>query len=445
MLVRIRNNVGQWRIHIDPAATVSDLLAKIAETRPNVVYEKPLSSDPACSYPLDLHRTLQEQGMDHGGMIHCRVDPATCAESSAAEADKATNMRRIIAKDGSVHMVHSSESDNRGFRKGQLPLRDMKMQWTLNDFIALDSQYEFKIQRQEEAVCKGVSLDSASVDGFQTYLRRFQFSRQRCGFLYGRFTDDDTKVVVEAIYEPPQRPDPDAPEGFHLLDDDKEDQVEQLASLLGLQRVGWIFGHPPRAKGFSFSAHEIILAAEFQLHAADGVNKTPFVTIKVTLNDQGHVEVDAFQVSQQCMEMVAEEALEVGDNRGFLVVNDTFTAIQEGKAAKELAPEFFLTTVPIIQHQSQVFVSTFPRVNRDMDELSPSKDALKKQLSKSGKSGWTFCDLLADFNLLIFLCDFMDLATDMPKICESIVNREVLLNDGYKLIIAGLAGMDRAY
>jgi nuclear protein localization family protein 4 len=443
MLIRIRSNVGQWRIEVDRGASVSDLMAKIAETRPDVVYERPLSRDPACSDPLDVRRSLVDQGIDHGGMIHCRVDAATCAEASMESS--ITNMRRVIAKDGSVQMVHTSESDTRGFRKGQLPLRDMKMQWTLNDFIALDSQYEFKIQRQEEAICKGVSLDSSSVNSFQTYLRNFQFSRQRCGFLYGRFTDDDTKVLVEAIYEPPQEADPDSPEGFHLLDDDKEDQVEQLAQLLGLTKVGWIFGHPPRAKGFSFSAHEIILAAEFQLEAAQGVEKTPFVTVKVTLNDDGKVEVDAFQVSQQCMQMVAEEALQVGDNRGFLEVNETFSAIQEGKNAKELAPEFFLTTVPIVQHQSEVFVSTFPKFNRQIDDRLPSKDELKKQLSKSGSSGWTFVDLLADFNLLIFLCDFLDLATDMPKICDSINNRQIPLDEGYKLIIASMCNMDGSY
>ena len=414
------------------------------------VYERPLSTDAACNLPLDSQATLAEQGITHGAMIHCRVDPATCAESNVStESTANTNsmMRRVVAKDGSVQLIPSSTADsNKGFRKGQLPLRDMKMHWTLNDFIALDSQYEFKIKRQEEPICQKVSLDSDSVSSFQTYLRHFQFSRQRCGYMYGRFTENNTQVTVEAIYEPPQQPDPDSPEGFHLIDDDKEQQVEQIAQLLGLQKVGWIFGHPPRAKGFSFSAHEIILAAEFQLEAAQGLdNTTPFVTVKVTVNDQGQVEVDAFQVSQQCMQMVAEEALQVGDNRGFLMVNETFTAIQEGKPTKELTPEFFLTTVPIVQHLSTDFVSTFPKLNRPMDDRTPSNEELRKQLSKSGTAGWTFCDLLADFNLLIFLSDFLDIATDMPKICESIVDRQIPLNDGYKLIIASLVGLDSSY
>eukprot|EP00540_Astrosyne_radiata_P001483 CAMPEP_0116861620 /NCGR_PEP_ID=MMETSP0418-20121206/23138_1 /TAXON_ID=1158023 /ORGANISM="Astrosyne radiata, Strain 13vi08-1A" /LENGTH=313 /DNA_ID=CAMNT_0004496291 /DNA_START=60 /DNA_END=1001 /DNA_ORIENTATION=- len=311
-----------------------------------------------------------------------------------------------------------------------------------NDFIALDSQYQFKIKRQEEAICKGISLDTPSVHDFQSYLRRFDFSRQRCGYLYGKF-DDGKKATVEAIYEPPQETTDEG--GFELLEDPHEDQIEQLAQLLGLSKVGWIVGHPPREEGFVLSATEIIMAAEFQLEAAGGVEETSFCTVKVTMGDDGNASVEAFQVSQQCMAMVAEEALEVGPNPGFCVVNDTFTAIQEGKESKTVSNNFFLAVVPIVQHTSEMFVSQFPKANRDHDDRSPSKDELKRQLSKSGSAGWTFVDLLADFNLLIYLVQFLDMSTDVPKICESIVNREVPLNDGYKLIIASMAGMDGSY
>eukprot|EP00541_Cyclophora_tenuis_P018928 CAMPEP_0116561834 /NCGR_PEP_ID=MMETSP0397-20121206/11813_1 /TAXON_ID=216820 /ORGANISM="Cyclophora tenuis, Strain ECT3854" /LENGTH=143 /DNA_ID=CAMNT_0004088041 /DNA_START=15 /DNA_END=446 /DNA_ORIENTATION=+ len=143
--------------------------------------------------------------------------------------------------------------------------------------------------------------------------------------------------------------------------------------------------------------------------------------------------------------MVAEEALEIGPNPGFCVVNDTFTAIQEGKASKTVENNFFLAVVPIVQHTSDLFVSQFPKANRDHDDRSPSNDELKRQLSQSGTAGWTFLDLLADFNLLIYLCQKLDMATDIPKICESIVNRNIPLEDGYKLIIASMAGLDGSY
>lgn len=362
-------------------------------------------------------------------------------------------MKRIIDKDGQIKLVPSNEvrssTDDKGFRRGMMPLRDIKMAWTLNEFVAMDSQFVFKMKRQEQAICSQVSLDSPSIQNFQSYLQRFQFARKRFAFLYGKYQESDDsggkKAIVEAIYEPPQEPDQDAAEGFEQLEDPLEDKVEEIAKLLGLQKVGWIFGHPPREDGIVLTTAEVIMAAELQLEAAEGVEETPFVTIKVGKGKDGNVGVEAFQVSQQCMAMVAEEALEIGTNPGVCEVNETFTAIQEGKESKTIDNNFFLTVVPIVQHTSDVFVSQFPRINRDLDDRMPSKDEMKRQLSKSGTSGWTFIDLMSDFNLLIYMTQFLDITADFPKICQSITNRDVPLDDGYKIIIASTAGLDGAY
>ena len=152
MLLRVRSNVGVWRIDglSEATATVQDILDGIAVSRPNVVYEKPLSTDPACSNQLDTIQTLAEQGLRHGAMVHCRVDaastvdisvPAVLGEDTMTDAETATanqqnqpvpNMRRIIDKDGSIKLIPSTEvrdaGQDRGFRRGMMPLRDMKMQ-----------------------------------------------------------------------------------------------------------------------------------------------------------------------------------------------------------------------------------------------------------------------------------------------------------------------------
>ena len=494
MLIRVRSNVGVWRVDglDENSATPEDVMKGIAASRPDVVYEKPLSRDPGCTTPLNSTQTLVQQNLRHGSMIHCRVDPSTCVDitAKAAAGDNTTdgnagggdgggegsttqNMKRIIDKDGSIKLVPTNEvrtdKDDKGFRKGMMPLRDIKMAWTLNEFVAMDSQFVFKLQRQEAAICKQISLDTPSVGDFQSYLQRFQFQRHRFGILYGKFIDVETgeetngkddsdtkmtdssdgkkksekRVKVEAIYEPPQNADPDAAEGFEQLEDPDEEKIEQIASMLGLQKVGWIFGHKPRKE--VMTSAEIIMAAELQLEAAGGVEETPFCTVKVTQGDDGLVSVEAFQVSQQCMAMVAEEALEIGPDPSQCTVNDTFTAIQEGKESKTVDNNFFLAVVPIVQHTSETFVSQFPKMNRDLDDRSPSHDELKRQLSKSGTAGWTFMDLLSDFNLLIYLSNHLDVNADFPKICTSIVNRDIPLDDGYKIIITSMAGVDGAY
>lgn len=438
------------------------ILAEIAKTRPHVSYEMSLSLDPACKEPLDLTASLRSQNLGHGSMVHCRVDPSSCATTTTGEttgaegtaAETSANTKRIIDKDGRIKLVPSTEvGGDKGFRRGMMPLRDIKMAWTLNEFVAMDEQFVFKMKRQDKAVCSRVSVDVPSIQNFQSYLQRFQFARKRFAFLYGRYEEPSSdnndssspSVVVEAIYEPPQEPDADAAEGFEQLEDPLEEKVEEIAKLLGLQKVGWIFGHPPRDDGIVLTTAEVIMAAELQLEAAGGVEETSFVTIKVGQAKDGTVGVEAFQVSQQCMAMVAEEALEIGTDPGVCVVHETFTAIQEGKESKTIDNNFFLTVVPIVQHTSEVFVSQFPRINRDLDDRAPSKDEMKRQLSKSGTAGWTFVDLVSDFNLLIYMTEFLDIRADFPKICQSVKDREVPLDDGYKIIIASMAGLDGAY
>jgi nuclear protein localization family protein 4 len=252
--------------------------------------------------------------------------------------------------------------------------------------------------------------------------------------------------MVEAIYEPPQEVDATAAEGFQVLEDPDETKVNDIAALLGLTRVGWIFGHEPRPTGYVLSSAEVIMAAEFQLEAAGGVEETPFCTCAVSQGQDGLVSVEAFQVSQQCMAMVAEEALEIfTDDPKFTKVNETFTAIQEGKASPTVENNFFLTVVPIVQHTSETFVADFPRPNRDLDDRVPSHDEMKRHLQQSGSAGWTFEDRLADFSLLLYLSKFLDIHADFPKICASVVDRSVPLDDGYKLIIKSMAGMDGSY
>jgi nuclear protein localization family protein 4 len=138
------------------------------------------------------------------------------------------------------------------------------------------------------------------------------------------------------------------------------------------------------------------------------------------------------------MGMVAEEALQAGPNPGFCYIKDTFTAIQEGKPSKTVETIFFLTVVPIEQHNSDLLVQQSPKANQDHYYRAPSKDEFKRQLSTSGSAGWSFIDLLSDFHLLLYLSQFLDMESDMPKICESIINQDIPLN-------ASMAGMDGSY
>lgn len=63
-------------------------------------------------------------------------------------------------------------------------------------------------------------------------------------------------------------------------------------------------------------------------------------------------------------------------------------------------------------------------------------------VDRVGKKGWTFSDMLADFQLLLYLCDFLSPSDDLPLLCRAVMDREVPLDDGYQLLIRSIAGMD---
>lgn len=61
---------------------------------------------------------------------------------------------------------------------------------------------------------------------------------------------------------------------------------------------------------------------------------------------------------------------------------------------------------------------------------------------RAGKQGWTFIDMIADFELLLFLSRMLSLDDDIPLLCQSIVDRDNVLNEGYELLLRSMAGMD---
>jgi nuclear protein localization protein 4 homolog len=138
--------------------------------------------------------------------------------------------------------------------------------------------------------------------------------------------------------------------------------------------------------------------------------------------------------------MVAEGVLEASPNLGMCAVNDTFTAYIEGKPTKEIDTDFFICRVPVKSFESEILVSEFPRCNR-IGNIQ-TRDDLKRQLNKAGKKGWPFISQLADFHLLLYLCQFLDINHDIPSICKSVIDKSVPLDEGYTLLIRSLAGMD---
>mmetsp|Transcript_23524 Transcript_23524/g.48950 ORF Transcript_23524/g.48950 Transcript_23524/m.48950 type:complete len:459 (+) Transcript_23524:199-1575(+) len=458
-MIRLRTNVGVYRVPLSPPLTTSSVMSALAASAPGVVVTSPMSFSPYSegNEPKDplVEGSDYTHRLSNGLMIYTFVSPESPSPGSAASSTAGPKKASVkVNKDGSISALSYAEANkDSAFRPGMMPLSSMKKHWTLAEFMEMDDTFVFKIKGGGQSSVMNVRMEQNEAQSFQAYMRDQTFQTCRMGYLYGTVGEvedvkgDDGKTVeggthvnVEFVYEPQQTCEP---EGFEIADTEEaekeQDLVDMIATSLGFKKVGWIFGHPPREDGFIFSGEEILTAAELQLEDAGGVGDTSFMTIKCTCNEEGNATFDAFTLSKQCMEMVAEGALELSPSPGFLTVNETFTAMVEGKPASRVDNTFWLQNVAIKQGEGSMR-GWFPKVNRDGSVQT--HDALKSQLSQSGKKGFKFEDCLLDFQALLYLTKFLA-KEDVSAICEGAKVGKV--EEGWKVLVASMAGMDGSY
>jgi len=98
--------------------------------------------------------------------------------------------------------------------------------------------------------------------------------------------------------------------------------------------------------------------------------------------------------------------------------------------------DIVLARVPLQQAKSTLQAG-FPVENRP--ESPVTQDSLKRYLTERKGKSWVL--QISDFHFLLFVANFLDMRTDMPMMCESVVNKDSKISENYLFLIRSYAGL----
>ncbi|CAK63271.1 unnamed protein product (macronuclear) [Paramecium tetraurelia] len=246
-------------------------------------------------------------------------------------------------------------------------------------------------------------------------------TEQRMGFLYGYYAADPNyqngvRAIVEAIYEPPQK---GTFGHVDLLQDPAQTHADEIATNLGMEKIGWIFTNVNH--DCFLSSEELRQAARYQqMHSIqhpEGCLVSKFLTVVLRTKKDNPDEVvpEVYMVSDQGQQLEQDGIFQNSERRKVLQVREAKNELDvlpsfvyNGKSVKEFEPDFFIVNVAHGYNPNSNYsilkLYDFPVENRSV--VAKQQD-LKTFLHKHQKK--PSHHRFADFHLLLYLSKLIDI------------------------------------
>lgn len=278
---------------------------------------------------------------------------------------------------------------------------------------------------------------------------------QRVGILYGHYKPDPNypsgvKAVIEAVYEPPQDGRTD---DVKLIPDKDAKLVDNIASALGIQRVGLIYTHPKR--NHVVSSEELRQMARFQFtHPKSTTIGSQFVSLALSRNEFNEIEPQGYMASDQFVALERDDVFMVSETPELVQVREAKkgevlpVVIRQDKKAGAVSTKQFEVEFGLVQVNSGM-----PKVSPGMIPSAPLlkySDFIVENRERYGefqnptevgnclrkRNGATSVEQVSDFHLLIYLAKMLDQGTALA-IAEC-VSQNKPLSEGLELMLGAL-------
>eukprot|EP00301_Raphidiophrys_heterophryoidea_P018735 c3741_g1_i1.p1 GENE.c3741_g1_i1~~c3741_g1_i1.p1 ORF type:complete len:488 (+),score=128.92 c3741_g1_i1:92-1465(+) len=456
MIIRIRAPSGQHRVTVEDSSNLDQLKHLIEELSgiPSASQDIHLDNGAGRPSPAAVKgRTLAECNVTHGSLVHVKQIQEVAIDALAESRKNCSLDLKEYAK-----QKQQKQEEEEKIRASMFGSRTG---WSANTVTFKQSNKLQLLKAQKDRICVQAQVTSASIKTLVKEVEKSHFSVQRCAFIYGAhkyrkervsvmrwkevaLQDESvqtTKMRMETMWQPPQIGDH---EGVIILDDEdskrKVARAEELASMLGLECVGLIVTVPIQnarsQEGLCMRARDIVQAAGLQAKYGSG-----FVTIIVPVgqDEMGHTwsSSEAWQVTEAGVQLWRQGDMEDKQEKdSMLNLKDVVTVYrgQPDSGVKEVQTlsvevEMFQKKVALIPHRTRFMRPTL---------FSGDLHALKGYLTQYKHLPWQ--KRIADFNVLLLLCDEMDIKSDMPALCLS-VRTQCEVSEGFVLIIQAAASM----